>query len=131
MVDKMAKLATVSWLMTLEQYRSLHRLTYQRLAELIGLRGAGAVRTVQRYAAGMRFPPPPVLRRIREITDAQVTADDFVNQHTGLGSHSRKGWTDGHLSLSQLDSSGGRANAPDGDQWPYQTRRRRRPGADN
>jgi len=68
--------------MTLEQYRSLHRLTYQRLADLIGLEGAGAVRTVHRYAAGSRFPPPTVLRRIREITETAVTADDFVDQHT-------------------------------------------------
>lgn len=131
MVDKMVNLATVSWPMTLEQYRSLHRLTYQRLAELIGLRGTGAVRTVHRYAAGMRFPPPAVLRRIREVTDAQVTADDFVNQHTSLSSRCRKGSSDGHLPLSQLESSGGRADAPDGRQWPYQAGRRRRPGENN
>jgi transcriptional regulator with XRE-family HTH domain len=68
--------------MTLEQYRSLHRLTYRRLADLIGLRGANAVRTLHRYAAGQRFPPPIVLRRIREVTGTAVTADDFVNQHT-------------------------------------------------
>ena len=68
--------------MTLEQYRTERRLTYQQLAQLIGLRGEGAVRTVHRYATGERFPPPRVLRRIREATGAAVTADDFVNQHT-------------------------------------------------
>ncbi len=68
--------------MTLEQYRRQNRLTYQRLADLIGLTGAGAVHTVHRYAVGIRFPPPAVLRRIREVTGAAVTADDFVNQHT-------------------------------------------------
>ncbi|MGH7122687.1 MAG: hypothetical protein ACREFP_27460 [Acetobacteraceae bacterium] len=126
----MAILITVSCLMTLERYRNLHRLTYLRLAELIGLRGTGAVRTVQRYATGMRFPPPSVLRRIREVTAGAVTADDFVDQHTTLSSHCRKGCSDGHVPLSQLEPSGGRSDAPDGRRWPYQTGRRNRLEAD-
>ena len=69
--------------MTLEQFRSRHRLTYQQLADLIGLSGGGACRTVHRYATGKRFPPPDMLRRIREATRTAVTADDFVDQHTG------------------------------------------------
>lgn len=130
MVDRMAILVTVSSLMTLERYRNLHRLTYLRLAALIGLRGTGAARTVQRYAAGMRFPAPSVLRRIREVTAGAVTADDFVDQHISLGSHCRKGCSDGPVPLSQLESSGGRSDAPDGRRWPYQAGRRKRLGAD-
>ncbi len=68
--------------MTLEQFRSYHRLTYQQLADLIGLSGNDARRTVHRYATGQRFPSPQMLRRIRLATRAAVTAEDFVAQHT-------------------------------------------------
>lgn len=127
----MAIMATLSGLMTLEQYRSLHRMTYRRLADLIGLRGVGAVRTVQRYAAGLRFPPPPVLRRIREATGAAVTAEDFVDQHTGFLTQHDKERSDGQLPLSKLEPSGRRGNAADGRRWPYQAGRRGRLGADD
>lgn len=127
----MAIMATLSGLMTLEQYRSLHRMTYSQLALLIGLRGVGAVRTVHRYAAGVRFPPPPILRRIREATGAAVTADDFVDQHTGFIAQHDKERSDGHLPLSQLEPSRRRGNAPDGGHWPYQAGRRGRLGAND
>ncbi|WP_204737454.1 hypothetical protein [Gluconacetobacter azotocaptans] len=36
---------------------------------------------VNRYRKGICFPTPTNLRRIREATNGQVTADDFVDQH--------------------------------------------------
>jgi transcriptional regulator with XRE-family HTH domain len=41
------------------------------------------VKTLYRYLSGERFPTPENLRRIREATGGAVTADDFVDQHTG------------------------------------------------
>lgn len=37
--------------------------------------------TMSRYIRGDRFPPPDVLVRIRAVTDGEVTADDFADQH--------------------------------------------------
>lgn len=39
--------------------------------------------TMLRYAHGDRFPPPDVLLHIREVTKGQVSAESFVDQHTG------------------------------------------------
>lgn len=69
-------------MMTLEAWRRERGLTFEQLADLLGLTGKGRGRTAQRYAKGERFPDPPTLLRIRVATDGLVTADDFVDQHT-------------------------------------------------
>jgi transcriptional regulator with XRE-family HTH domain len=39
---------------------------------------------VHKYRHGRQFPSPANLRRIREATNGQVTADDFVDEQTAL-----------------------------------------------
>ena len=68
-------------MMTLAAWREARGLTLDQLAVMLGVQGAGRVRTVQRYLSGERFPPAHMLRRIRSVTEGQVTADDFVDQH--------------------------------------------------
>ena len=41
---------------------------------------------VHKYRHGRQFPSPANLRRIREATNGQVTADDFVDEQTALPS---------------------------------------------
>lgn len=45
--------------------------------------GIGSRQTVHAYVNGRRFPTPENLLRIRVATGGAVTADDFVDQHTG------------------------------------------------
>jgi len=63
----------------LAQYLSEKRLSVSQFGRSIGVENH---MTVYRYIKGLRFPPPLVLKRIREVTDGLVTADDFVQQHT-------------------------------------------------
>jgi hypothetical protein len=66
--------------MDLDSYLRLNNLSSARFARLIG---APSKQTVHNYRHGLRFPTPENLRRIREATNFQVTADDFVDQHAG------------------------------------------------
>lgn len=50
-------------------------------AEFARVSGIGFRQIVYRYALGKSFPSPENLLRIRQATDGQVTADDFVDQH--------------------------------------------------
>ena len=46
--------------------------------------------TVHNYVHGERFPTPENLLRIRVATGGLVTADDFVDQHTGAAPRKRE-----------------------------------------
>lgn len=70
--------------MTLEDYRIAHRMTYQRLALMIGFGlSAKEVDAARRYALQRALPPPSMIRRIRNATNGAVTAEDFVDQCIG------------------------------------------------
>lgn len=43
--------------------------------------GLGDRQLVHKYRHGERFPSPENLRRIKDATHGQVTAEDFVDQH--------------------------------------------------
>lgn len=64
--------------MQLKAYLAENGLTLTAFARSMGL----GVQTLHRYVHGRRFPPADVLLRIRNATGGQVTADDFVDQHT-------------------------------------------------
>ena len=64
--------------MTLSEYKERHSLTYQQLADLIGIEGKNSARTVQRYALGERSPSLRIMSVIAQITDGQVTFSDFA-----------------------------------------------------
>jgi transcriptional regulator with XRE-family HTH domain len=66
--------------MKLDRYLREHGLTLLQFGKLSGI---GLKQTVHQYRHGLRFPTPENLRRIREATNGAVTADDFVDQHTG------------------------------------------------
>ena len=53
-------------------------------AEFARISGIGQRALVHKYRHGRLFPGPENLRRIRQATNGEVTADDFVDQHTGL-----------------------------------------------
>ena len=54
----------------------------QTASEFARKSGVGSRQVMHQYVKGHRFPTPENLRRIREATGGQVTADDFVDQHT-------------------------------------------------
>lgn len=66
--------------MKLDAYLRVHGLTSAEFARACGLSGK---QLIHQYRHGLRFPTPENLRRIREITSGDVTADDFVDQHAG------------------------------------------------
>lgn len=66
--------------MQLKAYLTQHGLTAAEFARVAGFRSR---QLVHAYAAGQRFPTPENMLRIREATAGTVTADDFVDQHTG------------------------------------------------
>ena len=60
------------WAMDLEQYRQTNHLTYERLAERLGL----THRTIAHsYAVGKRWPKPLRMKEILERTKSQVTVE--------------------------------------------------------
>jgi transcriptional regulator with XRE-family HTH domain len=63
--------------MTLEKFRSDHGLSFEQLAELLGVEGQNPARTVQRYARHERIPPWPMMRLIETKTEGKVTRADF------------------------------------------------------
>jgi len=65
--------------MKLDAYLRQAGLTSAQFAQIAGI---GSKQTVHKYRHGLRFPSAENLKRIREATDGQVTADDFVDQHT-------------------------------------------------
>ena len=69
--------------MKLDEWITKRGLTSAEFGELAGI---GNKQLVHKYRHGERFPTAENLRRIREATDGKVTADDFVDQHTGSSS---------------------------------------------
>ena len=61
--------------MDLKTYLSNKGLSVPAFGRSVGVDNR---QTMWRYVSGERMPPRDVLRRIREETDGQVTADDFV-----------------------------------------------------
>jgi len=59
-------------------------------AEFARISGIGQRALVQKYRHGRLFPAAENLRRIREATGGEVTADDFVDQHAGASPLPRK-----------------------------------------
>jgi len=64
--------------MQLKEYRTLTKLSYQGLADLLGLKHANEA---MRYCKGIRFPRPDVLIQIEDRTNKAVTANDFINMY--------------------------------------------------
>jgi hypothetical protein len=65
--------------MTLDEYLRTNKLTSAEFAVLAGI---PSKQTVHNYRHGIRFPNRINLRRIRQATNGEVTAEDFVNQST-------------------------------------------------
>ena len=59
-------------------------------AKFAKISGVGSRMTVHNYVHGERFPTPENLLRIRVATGGLVTADDFVDQHTGAAPRKRE-----------------------------------------
>jgi len=64
--------------MQLKEYRTLTKLSYQGLADVLGLKHANEA---MRYCKGIRFPRPDILIQIEDRTNKAVTANDFVNMY--------------------------------------------------
>lgn len=64
--------------MQLKEYRQLTKLSYQGLADLLGLKHANEA---MRYCKGIRFPRPDILIQIEDRTNKAVTANDFINMY--------------------------------------------------
>ncbi|WP_264780567.1 helix-turn-helix domain-containing protein [Gluconobacter frateurii] len=64
--------------MTLDEYRRQEGVTVSDLADAIGVTGRHRIRTVYRYLTQERTPALPVIRRIAEFTNGQVTFEDFL-----------------------------------------------------
>jgi hypothetical protein len=47
---------------------------------MLGVKGAGAARTVQRYAKFERIPGRVMMRRIESLTNGDVTSADFPDR---------------------------------------------------
>ena len=45
--------------------------------------GVSSIATTYRYLRGERIPRPEIMRRISEITNGQVTPDDFYDSNLG------------------------------------------------
>lgn len=64
--------------MQLSNYLSLHSLSFSEFGRRIGTQHA---RTVERYAKGQQVPNREMMARIVEVTNGDVTPNDFF----GLG----------------------------------------------
>lgn len=71
-----------SFSMQLSQYMKRHGKSSQQIAEAIGVDNS----SVSRYLAGKRLPTPQVMRKIKQVTNGAVTADDFYEQTADVGS---------------------------------------------
>lgn len=63
--------------MQLRVWRETHGLTLRQVALLIGL-SRDQVKVVQRYETGERTPSLELINKFHDITDGQVTMDDFL-----------------------------------------------------
>ena len=62
--------------MRLSEYLALQKIKPSEFARRIEVSRAA----VARYISGDRFPEPSVLIRIRDVTDGDVTPDDFLSE---------------------------------------------------
>mgnify|MGYP003387116649 CR=1 FL=1 len=62
------------WL--IEQGKSPRRLTQEQFAQEVGTSSS----TISRLVSGRRRPSLDLARRISEVTDGKVTANDFVSE---------------------------------------------------
>lgn len=63
--------------MTLEEFRRTKSLSFDQLAEMLGIEGRNPGRTAQRYTRHERIPPWPMMRNIEAKTGGSVTREDF------------------------------------------------------
>lgn len=61
--------------MELAEYRNRKGLTLEAIAQLVGMSNASAVR---KHETGQVMPRPETIEAYRQITDGEVTAEDFV-----------------------------------------------------
>ena len=59
----------------LARYMKRHKLSDIAMAELIGV----SRQAVYNYRVGARTPKQAVMRRIREVTNGRIKADDFLD----------------------------------------------------
>lgn len=57
----------------LKKYLKNNNITQKKFAELIGVDKM----TLWRYVQGSRIPKPKIMQKIFELTNGQVTANDF------------------------------------------------------
>lgn len=67
--------------MTLDEYLKRKRITQQEFAESIGVYQG----TVQKWAAGLRYPTHRYLRAIKAATNGAVRPNDFLHDDEGRG----------------------------------------------
>lgn len=67
--------------MTLKEYLKSNHLTPDEFAKIIGLSRGG----VLKWMTGERFPRPVVLQKIYEVTNGEVTPNDFWAQQVRSG----------------------------------------------
>ena len=60
--------------MTLKQYLEKHEISYGKFGRMMGVKTT----TVSRWANGERNPDFQAIRKIAELTDDSVRADDWV-----------------------------------------------------
>ena len=66
--------------MNLLQYKKENNITYQEIAENIGVTGQNPRQTVRRWALGHRKPNMQSIERIAEYTNNKVNESDFNGQ---------------------------------------------------
>lgn len=74
--------------MQLRQYLSENNLTAKSFSDLLGV----SEFTVGKWVRGERIPRPEVMRKIAEVTNGKVRADDFFGIEGGCnGPHPERG----------------------------------------
>ena len=69
--------------MQLADYLKKHKKSHDAFGREIGVAGA----TVSRYANKQRHPEPEIMQKIIDVTNAQVTANDFFEVPESLRYH--------------------------------------------
>ena len=67
-------------IMTLEEYRTKYQLSFTQLARQVGLQDLkNPTQEVKRYCQGSTIPRADRMIKIRDNTNGEVTANDFLN----------------------------------------------------
>ena len=64
--------------MKLLKYKTDNKLTYEQLAEKLGL-GPGRAKDAHRYCTGEYMPKKTMMQHIFKLTNGQVDANDFYD----------------------------------------------------